>query len=318
MVMAAAIAAHSQSSPVLHVTLTTSKSPKILTLALPLHHDASRNSFPVFRTLRSSRYSRKPFRTAFKVAATDPKTITENEENQAMENKSGSLTKQNDNMKALIQAYKEAFLNGDEKSVSQIEASICNLEKEKNELSLKSTGLISEIVSIKDKFLRLNADFENLRKRTEKDRRTFTSDNRAEVIERLLPIVDNFERVKQQMKPETERERKIDTSYQGIYRQFVEIVRSMRVSVVETVGRPFDPSIHEAISREKSQQFKSGIVMQELRRGFLLGDCVLRHATVKVSTGPGPEKASSAATKSIDQPDATAEYLEKSATSTNG
>lgn len=173
--------------------------------------------------------------------------ITEDEEDKEMENKSKSLAKQNDNMKVLVQAYKEAFLNGDEKSVSEMEASICTIERETNELSSKSTELISEIASVKDKFLRLNADFDNLRKRSEKDRRTFTSDKRAEVIERLLPIVDNFERVKQQIKPETEREKKIDTSYQGIYRQFVEIVRSMRVSVVETVGRPFDPSVSFSI-----------------------------------------------------------------------
>lgn len=73
--------------------------------------------------------------------------------------------------------------------------------------------------------------------------------------------------------------------------------------------------IHEAVSREKSHQFKPGIVMQELRRGFFLGDRVLRQASVKVSTGPGPEKASSAAAKSMEQPVAAAEYLENSATS---
>ncbi|XP_020583759.1 uncharacterized protein LOC110026898 [Phalaenopsis equestris] len=315
MLMAAAVAAHSFSLspvPLMQVSWTTSKSPQILTSALPLHHDASKNYFPVLRILCPPQHSRKLLRAAFKVSATDPKT--ENEENQEMENKSKSLAKQNDNMKALIQAYKKAFLNGDEKILSETGSSICILEKETNELSLKSTELISEIALVKDKFLRLNADFENFRKRTEKDRRNFTSDNRAEVIECLLPIVDSFERVKQQRKPKTERERKIDASYQGIYRQFVEILRSIRVSVVETVGRPFDPSLHEAISREKSQQFKSGIVMQEVRRGFLLGNRVLRQASVKVSTGPGPEKSSSAATKSMEQTGDAAEYVENSAT----
>lgn len=302
--MAAPFPSHTFSfSPVLPATLT-SKPLKILTPALPLHRPARSNSFLAFRTLYSDQNSRKSYRTARNVVETDQKAINENEDNQAIENKLKSMAIQNDNMKALIQAYREAFLNGDEKSVCEIEATICNLEKEKNDLSIKSVGLISEIASARDTFLRLNADFENLRKRLEKDRHAFKSDNQAEVIKRLLPIIDNFERVKQQMKPETEREKKIDTSYQGIYKQFVEVMRSMSVSVVETVGRPFDPSVHEAVAREKSQQFKPGIIIQELRRGFVISNRVIRPASVKVSTGSGLEKTSSDATRPVPQAEA--------------
>ncbi|KAK8949195.1 hypothetical protein KSP39_PZI005993 [Platanthera zijinensis] len=303
--MAAPFSAHSFSfSPVLPATLSTSKSPNILTPALPLHRPARSNLSLAFRTLCSDQNSRKSFRTALNVAETDQKAINENEDNQAIETKLKNIAVQNNSMKALTQAYREALFNGDEKSACEIEASICNLEKEKNELSIKSTDLISEIASARDMFLRLNADFENLRKRLEMDRHSFTSDNLAEVIKRLLPIIDNFERVKQQMKPETEREKKIDTSYQGIYKQFVEVMRSMSVSVVETVGRPFDPSVHEAIAREKSQQFKSGIVIQELRRGFVISGRVIRPASVKVSSGSGLEKASLDTIRPVPQAEA--------------
>ena len=146
-------------------------------------------------------------------------------------------------MKMLIQAYKKAILDGDEKSVCEMEAVLCAAENEKNDLSVKFTEITAEIASGKDRLLRLKADFENLRKQSEKYRLNFTSDIQEEVVQSLLPMVDSFENAKQKIKPETDKEKKIDTSYQGIYKQFVEIMRSLRVSVVETVGKPFDPAV---------------------------------------------------------------------------
>lgn len=106
--------------------------------------------------------------------------------------------------------------------------------------------LSTEITSGKEKYIRLQADFDNFRKRSEKERLTVRSDAQGEVIESLLPMVDNFERAKQQLKLETEKEQKIDASYQGIYKQFVEIMRNLRVAVVATVGKPFDPSVSKS------------------------------------------------------------------------
>ncbi|CAM8946201.1 unnamed protein product [Rhodiola kirilowii] len=194
------------------------------------------------------------------------------------------------NLKALFKAYREAVLIGDVEAVAQIESMIYVLEKERDKLDQKVLTLSAEISSGKEKFIRLQADFDNFRKRSEKERLTIRSDAQGEVIESLLPMVDNFERAKQQLKPETEMEKKIDVSYQGIYKQFVEIMRSLRVSVVATVGKPFDPKLHEAIAREESQDYKEGIITQEFRRGFLLGDRLLRPAMVKVSSGPGRKK----------------------------
>ncbi|KAL2497286.1 Co-chaperone GrpE family protein [Abeliophyllum distichum] len=206
------------------------------------------------------------------------------------------------NLVSIMQVYREAILNGNGKTVSDIEAKISIVEKEKNELVQKVSDLSAEISSGKEKYIRLQADFDNHRKRSEKERLRLRSDVQGEVIESLLPMVDSFERAKQQMKLETEKEKMIDTSYQGIYKQFVEIMRSLRVAAVPTVGKPFDPSMHEAIAREESQVFKEGVVMQELRRGFFLGDRLLRPAMVKVSSGPGTKKPSAEAEKSTEQP----------------
>ena len=95
----------------------------------------------------------------------------------------------------------------------------------------------------KDRYLQLNADFDNYRKRAERDRLATAGNVKGEVIESLLPMVDNFERAKTSIKTETEGEVKIDNSYQGIYKQFVEIMKSLGVVAVETVGKNFDPNV---------------------------------------------------------------------------
>ncbi|KAK6131109.1 hypothetical protein DH2020_035154 [Rehmannia glutinosa] len=204
-------------------------------------------------------------------------------------------------LKSLMQAYKEAIVYGDEKIMYEVEDLIFTIEKEKNELVQKVSAMSAEISSGKEKYVRLQADFDNYRKRSEKERLTVRNDAQGEVIESLLPMVDSFERAKEQLKLETEKEKKIDTSYQGIYKQFVEIMRSLRVAAVPTVGKPFDPSMHEAIAREESHEFKEGIIIQEFRRGFYLGERLLRAAMVKVSSGPGKKKSPSVPEQSSEQ-----------------
>ncbi|GAB2236029.1 hypothetical protein Drorol1_Dr00027758 [Drosera rotundifolia] len=214
-------------------------------------------------------------------------------------------------VQSLIIAYKESVLAADEDSVSEIEASLHRIVKEKDELTQKFSVLSNEMTSGKEKYIRLQADFDNFRKRTEKERLSIRSDRQREVIESLLPMVDSFERAKQQIRPETEKETKINASYQGIYKQLVETLRSLRVAAVATVGKLFDPSIHEAIGREESKEFKEGIVIQELRRGFLLDGRLLRPAMVKVSTGLGKKKAAiSASEKTKEQPLASVHVVE--------
>ncbi|MBA0746009.1 hypothetical protein Gogos_008560 [Gossypium gossypioides] len=225
------------------------------------------------------------------------------QESARTENVKASAGEDFPSLKAMIRVYREALLNGDERIVSEIESRISILENEKDGLEKQVLELSAEITSGKEKYIRLQADFDNYRKRSEKERLTARSDAKGEVMESLLPMVDSFERAKQQIKPETEKEKKIDTSYQGIYKQFVEIMRSLQVAVVPTVGKPFDPSLHEAIAREESQEFKEGIIIQEFRRGFLLGDRLLRPAMVKVSSGPGSSKNATVVTHESSEDD---------------
>ncbi|KAL0681212.1 hypothetical protein Bca4012_048059 [Brassica carinata] len=195
---------------------------------------------------------------------------------------------------ALLSSYKEALAENNEEKIAEIEASLKSIEDEKFQLEDKVASLTNELSVERDRLIRISADFDNFRKRTERERLNLVSNAQGEVVENLLAVLDNFERAKSQIKVETEGEEKVTNSYQSIYKQFVEILGSLGVVTVETVGKQFDPMLHEAIMREDSAEYEEGIILEEYRKGFLLGERLLRPSMVKVSAGPGPEKTQEA------------------------
>ncbi|KAJ0243733.1 GrpE protein [Hirschfeldia incana] len=195
---------------------------------------------------------------------------------------------------ALLSSYKEALAENNEEKIVEIEASLKSIEDEKFQLQEKVATLSNELTVERDRLIRISADFDNFRKRNERERLNLVSNAQGEVVENLLAVLDNFERAKSQIKVETEGEERVTNSYQSIYKQFVEILGSLGVVTVETVGKQFDPMLHEAIMREDSAEYEEGIVLEEYRKGFLLGERLLRPSMVKVSAGPGPEKAGEA------------------------
>ncbi|KAG4121965.1 hypothetical protein ERO13_D11G237900v2 [Gossypium hirsutum] len=201
---------------------------------------------------------------------------------------------------SLLQSYKEALASNDESKVADIEALLKSIEDEKVDLEKKMASLSEELSTEKDRVLRIGADFDNFRKRTERERLPLVANAQGEVLENLLPVLDNFERAKAQIKVKTEGEEKINNSYQSIYKQFMEILGSLGVEPVDTVGNPFDPMLHEAIMQEDSTEFEEGIILQEFQKGFKLGDRLLRPAMVKVSAGPGPSKTERESSESAD------------------
>ncbi|KAK8328541.1 hypothetical protein V6Z12_A11G258400 [Gossypium hirsutum] len=123
-------------------------------------------------------------------------------------------------------------------------------------------ALAKELSTEKDRVLRIGADFDNFRKRTERERLSLVANAQGEVLENLLPVLDNFERAKAQIKVKTEGEEKINNSYQSIYKQFMEILGSLGVEPVDTVGNPFDPMVKYRVGSLFSQ------VLDELSRIF--------------------------------------------------
>jgi molecular chaperone GrpE len=149
-------------------------------------------------------------------------------------------------------------------------------------------------------YMRIAADFENYRKRTSKEKEELDLQVKRNTILELLPIVDNFERARAHLKPQTDGEMTIHKSYQGVYKQLVESLKRLGVSPMRPEGEQFDPNVHEAVMREATDEHPEGTVLEELVRGYYLGDRVLRHSMVKVAapkedTSPVKEDQSSSA-----------------------
>ena len=133
-------------------------------------------------------------------------------------------------------------------------------------------------------FTRLTADFDNFRKRTEKQREELEAQVKCNTITALLEVVDNFQRARDQIKPENDGEMAIHKSYQGVYKQLIDALKKLGVSPMRAEGQEFDPNLHEAVMREPTDQYPEGTVIDEFVRGYVLGERVLRHAMVKVAT----------------------------------
>ena len=132
-------------------------------------------------------------------------------------------------------------------------------------------------------YKRIAADFENFRRRTQKEKSDLEVQIKCNTITELLPVIDNFERARSQIKPQTDAEMNIHKSYQGVYKQLVDCLKRVGVSPMRSEGEMFDPNLHEAVMREPTTEYEDGIVIEDLMRGYMLGDRVLRHAMVKVA-----------------------------------
>jgi molecular chaperone GrpE len=135
--------------------------------------------------------------------------------------------------------------------------------------------------ALQDRLLRTAAEFDNYRKRIERERREWTEFAGADILTEMLPIVDDLERALQA--PATGDAEAYRRGVELIHKQMVDLLRKRGVKTIEAVGTTFDPRIHEAVMQEVSPDHTEGEVMAELRRGYTLGDRLLRPAAVKVA-----------------------------------
>jgi molecular chaperone GrpE len=171
---------------------------------------------------------------------------------------------------------------GDETAADQAEASTAPPAADQPDAALRE--LQREKDTLQDRLLRTAAEFDNYRKRMDRERKDLSDYATSEVLLELLPIVDNFERALQTPAgPESEAFRKgIDL----IHKQMLDLLRKRGVTPLEALGAEFDPNFHQAVVHEASADHREGEVMQELQRGYMLGERLLRPAMVKVAKRP--------------------------------
>jgi molecular chaperone GrpE len=158
-----------------------------------------------------------------------------------------------------------------------------SLESELATLTAQNNELAEQRDAFQNQYVRIAADFDNFRKRTLKEKEELELRIKCATIGDILTVVDNFERARTQIKPQNDGEMEIHKSYQGVYKQLVDALKKSGVSPMRPEGQPFDPNLHEAVMRQPTEDFPEGTVIEELQRGYFMGDKILRHALVKVA-----------------------------------
>lgn len=151
-----------------------------------------------------------------------------------------------------------------------------NKEKELNEQISK---LKDELADVKDRHTRLIAEFDNLKKRSAKEREGLYNSIIGDIISSLLPVIDNLEKATEAATKDEEYKKGIEL----VLKQFKDVLTANGVKEIEAVGQPFDPELHEAVSMVQDENLGEKIVAQEYRKGYMIGNKVIRHSMVVVA-----------------------------------
>lgn len=148
-------------------------------------------------------------------------------------------------------------------------------------LDKKADAYKEQIEQLEDRVKRQMAEFENFRKRTDKEKQAMFETGARSVLEKMLPVVDNFERGLATV-PEEQKEDPFVDGMNRVYRQLLTELENIGVKPIEAVGCEFDPNLHNAVMQVESEEYESGIVAQELQKGYTYRDTVVRHSMVAV------------------------------------
>ena len=143
-------------------------------------------------------------------------------------------------------------------------------------------ALNDKVAALEDRVLRQMAEFENFRKRTTREKEQMFSMGEKNVIEKILPVVDNFERGLASI-PEEEKSGPVASGMEMIYKQLRKVLEDLGVKEIEAVGKEFDPNFHNAVMQVESDTYESGVVAQEFIKGYMYHDTVIRHSMVGVA-----------------------------------
>ena len=197
------------------------------------------------------------------------KDVTEDCEEVAAENKEVAC----DTEESLEKTAEETSETEDVKAEKQ--GAFAKFKKEKKDKKDE------QIAELNDRLIRNMAEFENFRKRTDREKSEMFENGAKSVIEKLLPVVDNFERGLASLS-EADRETPVAKGMEMIYKLFTKTFEDMGVTVVEAVGKEFDPNFHNAVMHGDDDKFGENIVSEEFQKGYLYHDKVIRYSMVKV------------------------------------
>jgi len=152
------------------------------------------------------------------------------------------------------------------------------LGKEKKE---KANKLQEKVDELEDRVKRQMAEFDNFRKRSEKEKSAMFETGAKSVVEKILPVVDNFERGLAALSEE-EMKQPFAEGMNMVYKQLISELEKLEVKPIEAVGCEFNPELHNAVMQVESEEYESGIVAQELQKGYTYRDSVVRHSMVAV------------------------------------
>ncbi len=139
-----------------------------------------------------------------------------------------------------------------------------------------------EIAELKDQLLRARAEFENFRKRTDKEKSVRFDDGAMFILQKLLPVVDNFERGLAQVPEESKGDPYVE-GLEKIYKQLTAMLQESSVTPIEAVGKEFNPELHNAVMHVEDEELGENVVAEEFQKGYSYKDRVLRHSMVKVA-----------------------------------
>lgn len=233
--------------------------------------------------------SKQPFRQSFSAVKPRVPRATEEATTDIEQEPSSSNGDTPSQVLSALERAKQALTSDNVDSetlascLGEIEGELAELRAAVDSAELRAAAQESAVQTSKDQLLRLTADFDNFRRRTASEKDALSDSVRGDVVAQLLPLVDNFELARTSVKAESEQELKIVNNYQNLYKQMVDIMRGLGVEAVPTIGSLFDPSIHDAIMRQENTEVPDGTVLVEYRKGFRIGDKLIRPAMVQVS-----------------------------------
>lgn len=153
--------------------------------------------------------------------------------------------------------------------------------KKKKKEDKREKQLLEQIVDLEDKLKRQMAEFDNFRKRTDREKSAMFEIGAKDIIERILPVLDNFERGLGAVSEE-EREGAFVQGIEKIYKQLVTALEEAGVKPIEAVGKEFDPNFHNAVMHAEDEELGENLVAEEFQKGYLYKESVVRHSMVKV------------------------------------